>query len=224
MTGFEALVFDLDGTLVDSAPDLTRAVNVLLAEQGRPPVTQAQVRNFVGDGAAILVQRTFAATGPELDPEALTPAVQRFLQIYEGLPVDPACLYPGVAETLAALHRQGCRLGLCTNKPERITLDILVRLGLRPLFGAVAGGDTLPVRKPDGRHLAWVVEQLGVPLDRAVMVGDNRNDVLAARSAGIPVIAVSYGYPRMPVAELGADRIIDRMDELPHALRSLVSA
>lgn len=214
----QAVVFDFDGTLIDSAPDLGLAVSAVLAEHGRRPVTSAEVRAMVGDGAAKLVQRAFAATGPALDSEAVPPVLGRFLEVYERLPVDPACLYPGVVETLESLAGRGIRLGLCTNKPERITRDLLNRLHLAPFFGAVAGGDTLPVRKPDGRPVAWVVERLGAATSTAVMVGDNANDVQAARAAGVPVIVVSYGYPRMPVAELGADAVIDQFDQLLAAI------
>ncbi|BAI73854.1 phosphoglycolate phosphatase (plasmid) [Azospirillum sp. B510] len=221
---FQALVFDLDGTLIDSAPDMTRVLNRTLAEFGRPALTEAQVRTMVGDGSAMLVRQAFAATGAPLDDEAIQPVLHHYLDSYYD-DSEPPVLYADVAETLAALADRGVRLGLCTNKPERITRKLLGILGLERLFGAVAGGDTLPVKKPDGRHLTWVLDQLGAPAApmRAAMIGDNGNDVKAARSAGVPVVAMSYGYPRMPVEELGADLILDRFADLPDGLRRLAA-
>lgn len=222
---FQALVFDLDGTLIDSAPDMTRVLNRTLAEFGRPALTEAQVRTMVGDGSAMLVRQAFAATGAPLGDEAVQPVLRHYLDTYYD-DAEPPVLYADVAETLAALAERGVRLGLCTNKPERITRKLLGIMGLEGLFGAVAGGDTLPVKKPDGRHLTWVLEQLDAAggAARAAMIGDNGNDVKAARSAGVPVVAMSYGYPRMPVEELGADLILDRFADLPEGLIGLASA
>nr|WP_295826909.1 phosphoglycolate phosphatase [uncultured Azospirillum sp.] len=226
---FQALVFDLDGTLIDSAPDMTRVLNRTLAEFGRPALTEAQVRTMVGDGSAMLVRQAFAATGAPLGDEAVQPVLRHYLDTYYD-DAEPPVLYAGVAETLAALAGRGVRLGLCTNKPERITRKLLGMLGLEGLFGAVAGGDTVAVKKPDGRHLTWVLERLdavapvGAAPARAAMVGDNANDVKAARSAGVPVVAMSYGYPRMPVEELGADLILDRFADLPDGLLRLAAA
>lgn len=219
---FQALVFDLDGTLIDSAPDMTRVLNRTLAEFGRPALTEAQVRTMVGDGSAMLVRQAFAATGEPLGDEAVQPVLRHYLDTYYD-DAEPPVLYADVAQTLAVLAARGVRLGLCTNKPERITRKLLGIMGLEGLFGAVAGGDTLPVKKPDGRHLTWVLEQLDAQdgSARAAMIGDNGNDVKAARSAGVPVVAMSYGYPRMPVEELGADLILDRFADLPEGLMRL---
>ncbi|WP_029010204.1 phosphoglycolate phosphatase [Azospirillum halopraeferens] len=213
------LVFDLDGTLIDSAPDIARAVNATLAGHGRRALSVAEVRGMVGDGSASLLRQAFAATGAPLDEGGVQEALARYLDIYFAQSAEPSCLYPGVAPTLGALHAAGIALGLCTNKPERIARKLLDLLDLARLFGAVAGGDTLPVRKPDGRPLARVIDALGG--GPAAMVGDNANDVKAARAVGIPVVAVSYGYPRMAVADLGADLVIDRFADLPAALARL---
>lgn len=219
---FDTVVFDLDGTLIDSAPDIARAVDDTLAQFGRPPVGVERVRGMIGDGATMLLKRALQATGGEpAEPAALDDVLRRFLDIYFEQSAEPSCLYPGVTGTLEALDAAGVRLGLCTNKPERITRKLLDLLGIAPLFAAVAGGDTLPYKKPDGRHLAWVIDRLGG--GSAAMVGDNANDVKAARGAGVPVVAVSFGYPRMPLEELGADIVIDRFDELPGALRRLAA-
>jgi len=209
-----ALIFDLDGTLVDSAPDLHRSLNAVLAEQGRAPVSLADIRSMVGDGAAKLVERGFADTGAPVEPAALPELVQRFLVHYSAGRHALTQAFPGVAETLALLRERGCRLGVCTNKPYAPTMEILEVLGLTGYFGAVTGGDSLPVRKPDPGHLLGTLDLLGATADRAVMIGDSANDVAVARAAGVPAIIVRYGYTRTPVEELGADAIIDRFDEI----------
>lgn len=217
----EAVVFDLDGTLIDSVGDIARVLNRFLAGRGRAALAEATVRQLIGDGALNLIRQAYAATGAELEPAAERPALADFLALYQDHDSDPDCPYPGVVETLAALGRRGIRLGLCTNKPEAVTRKVLAQIGLADRFTAIAGGDTLPVRKPDGRHLAWVIEALDSTPAATVMVGDNANDVAAARQAGARVVAVSYGYPRMPIAALGADLVIDRFADLPAALARL---
>lgn len=221
ITRFPAVIFDFDGTLIDSAPDIAQALNHVLAAAGRPVLALDDVKMMIGDGAPVLVECGFAATGPALTGAALVTQQQQFMAVYADLPADPACLYPGVIDTLMALKAAGHRLGLCTNKPAAITHDLLPELGLYGFFDAVAGGDTVADRKPHPAPLLWVMERLGVGADAALMVGDNANDVATARGAGIPVVAVSYGYPRMPVADLGADIIIDRFADLPEALMQL---
>lgn len=220
---FPALLFDFDGTLIDSAPEIGAGLNGLLTERGRPPVTDDQVRRFIGDGAAKLVERGFAATGAPLPPGALADAVKRYLEIYAAVPAEPDSVYPGVIETLTILRTAGHRLALCTNKPEAISRALLPDLGLGGLFEVVVGGDTLPQRKPDPAPLLHALAQLGLPASGACMVGDNANDVNAARAAGMPVVAVSYGYPRMPPVALGADALIDRFAQLPQALGQLAT-
>jgi phosphoglycolate phosphatase len=216
------LAFDLDGTLIDSAPDLHAALNRLLEELHRPPVTLAQVTKiFAGDGVRLLVSRALAATGAEASEEETALHVARFLDIYEAIPATPAQLYPGVAETLARLKADGFRLGLCTNKPQQATEILLPQLGLGGLFHCVVGGDALPVRKPDAGHLRAVIERLGGTAASSAMIGDNDNDAAVAAGCGVPFIAMAYGYPRVPVAELGAALVLERFTDLPEALKSL---
>lgn len=209
-----ALIFDLDGTLVDSAPDLHRALNAVLAEQGRAPVSLAGIRAMVGDGAAKLVERGFAETGAPCPAAALPGLVDRFLVHYRAGGHMLTTAFPGVAATLAELRSRGCQLGICTNKPYMPTMEILAALGLTGLFGAVTGGDSLPVRKPHPGHLLGTLDLLHATADAAVMIGDSANDVAVARAAGVPAVVVSYGYTQVPPAELGGDVLIDAFADL----------
>jgi len=218
----KAVVFDLDGTLIDSAPDLRVALNKLLAEHGRPPISVQQVKMMVGDGAAKLVERGFAATGSAPAFDQLPALTTAFLGFYEGNSADLTRPYPGVMVTLAALKARGLALGVCTNKPEAATREILQDLDMDEFFGAVLGGDSIDgARKPDPRLLQGVLDMLGVGSGQAVMVGDAANDIGAARALGIPAIAVSYGYTRIPVHELGADMVIAEFSQLDAALDRL---
>ncbi|MEK9752798.1 MAG: phosphoglycolate phosphatase [Rhodospirillaceae bacterium] len=221
---FNAVVFDLDGTLIDSEPDLRAALNKTLAESGRASVTRPQVVKMIGDGVPKLVERGFDATGgPPVD--GLEAAVKRFSANYEGHTSALSEVFPGVPAALAELKRQGLRLGVCTNKPQKPTEEILADFGLAGLIDAAVGGDALGgVRKPDGRHLAAVLEKLDAAPDRAVMVGDNHNDAGVARALGVPFVAVSFGYARGTVAELEADRVIHHFRELAAALAALAGA
>jgi phosphoglycolate phosphatase len=207
-----AVVFDLDGTLIDTAPDLGRALNALLAEHGRPAVEPAAVRHMVGDGAARLVERGFAATGGL--PDTLETLTRRFVAHYEAGIADASRPFPGVNDALQRLAAAGIALAVCTNKPDRLTFKLLDALDLRRHFAVIAGGD-VPARKPDRRHLLDVLARLRAEASAALMVGDSANDVNVARNAGVAVVAVSYGYTTTPAAALGADALIDRLDQLP---------
>lgn len=215
---FDVIVFDLDGTLIDSAPDIARALSRTMTAFGRRAVGEAEVRAMVGDGASGLIRQAFENTGEPADAETAKAALAHYLDAYFDEDAGPECLYPGVVDTLSALSAAGLRLALCTNKSERIARKVLGQIGVDHFFAAVAGGDTARFRKPDPRHLAHVVEAAGG--GRAAMVGDNANDVKAAKGFGAPVVAVSYGYPRMAVADLGADVVIDYFADLPRALRA----
>ena len=231
-SGFEAVVFDLDGTLVDTAPDLHAHLNELLAELGRAPVGLESVRPMIGDGARVLIQRALTATGGPPNDTALDDLVTRFVARYTADPLRGGAVFPGAVEALEALAARGVGLGVCTNKPQRPTERLLELLGVAHHFGrgAVIGGDALPVRKPDGGHLRAVLERLGVVAEgrgggrRAAMVGDSRNDVLTARAVGVPCVVVTFGYTTVPPGELGADAVIDRFGELLPALDRLSPA
>ncbi|WP_043749857.1 phosphoglycolate phosphatase [Methylobacterium nodulans] len=212
----DAVLLDLDGTLVDSLRDLTEALNAVLTGEGLPSVSLAQTRAMVGDGAGKLVERALQATGG--DPARAHELVPRFLTLYEPIASRHTRPYPGVVETLGSLSEAGFALAVVTNKPVRATRIVLDGLGLAPFIGAVIGGDTLAQRKPDPAPLRAALRQLRVPPGRAVMVGDNHHDVEAARAAGVAAIAVSYGYAHRPPHDLGADAVIDDFAELPAAL------
>jgi phosphoglycolate phosphatase len=215
-------VFDLDGTLVDSAPDIRAALNRTLAESGLKPVALPAVRRMIGDGAEQLVARGYAARGEALQGKALERRFRRFLEFYRGDGVATLTRpYPGVVETLATLQAAGFRLGVCTNKPAVATRAVLERLDLASYFAATVSSDEVAVHKPDPSHLKAVLASLDVDARAAVMVGDNKNDVVMARAARVAVVAVAYGYPGQDPASLGADLLIERFDRLPAALRHL---
>jgi phosphoglycolate phosphatase len=213
------LVFDLDGTLVDSAPDLRAALNEMLRERGMKPLSLPQVRHMIGDGVPALVARALAASGAE--PAQPAGALARFVELYEADAVRLTCPYPGVPGTLAALRRRGYRTAICTNKPQHATFTVLEGLGLLSLFDGIAGGDRFPVRKPDPGHLLGLIGELGARPERAAMIGDNENDAAAAHAAGIPLVLMRYGYARIDPETLGADALLDHFAELPRALERL---
>lgn len=218
MGKFRAVVFDLDGTLIDSAPDLLAAANKLLAEEGRPAIGVDEIKLMIGDGVPKLVERAFTATGG-LPQGALPGLALRFLGFYEGHGADATRPYPGVQVALAGLKDDGMKLAVCTNKPQAATEEILVALDLAAYFDAVVGGDALPgIKKPDPRHLLATVEALGVPASETLYVGDSKVDVEAARAAHLPVVAVAHGYAKMPPEELGADLVLDDFARLPEVV------
>ena len=215
------IIFDLDGTLIDSAPHLGHALNRLLGDWGRPAVSDAVLRSLIGDGPRLLVERGFAAAGQPLPVEETDTALAHFLRLYAARPADPASVYPGVPQTLARLAAFGHPIGLCTNKPHAIARNLLGELGLLPFFGAIVGGDSLPQRKPAPEPLLAVLTALNGLKTQAVMVGDGPNDVAAARAAGVASILVTYGYAHGNPAELSADRLIRHFTDLPDALEAV---
>jgi phosphoglycolate phosphatase len=217
----EAVLFDLDGTLVDSAEDLREALNEVLAEEGLRPLAAGEVTAMIGDGVLKLLERGLARTGGEIERAGLL--LPRFLALYTPRASRKTRPYPGVVETLGSLRTAGIRIAVVTNKPEAATAEILRVLGLARFVDAVVGGDTLPHRKPHPAPLVEALRRVGVGASAAVMVGDNRHDVEAARAAGLKTVLVSYGYAHGPPRELGADTVIDRFADLPAALERLIS-
>lgn len=217
----DAIVFDLDGTLVDTAADLHLVLAEVFAEAGLEAAEPPAVRNMIGDGARTLVERALVAAGNPAEPVLVDRLHDRFRSRYAAQPCRASTVYPGGRELLARLAAAGLRLGLCTNKPQAATLGLLEALNLSACFAAIVGGDVLPVRKPDPGHLVAVLQALAATPASTVMVGDSRNDLLTARGAGTPCVLVSFGYTAEPAAGLGADAVIDRLDELPTALQRL---
>lgn len=213
------LVFDLDGTLIDSAPDLHACLNRLLGSEGRRQLDLAEVVTMVGDGVPMLVRRAHEATGGI--PADIEDRIEQYRALYGDALADRTAPYPGVEDTLACLLNAGHRMAVCTNKPYAPTMEILGTLNLSRFFITVAGGDSLPVRKPDAGHLLGLLEMLGSAPDRAVMIGDSLNDIQVAINAGVRSIAVSYGYRKQPVEELGADTVVDSFSDIPAALDRL---
>lgn len=222
-TGFKAVLFDLDGTLIHSLPDLAAAVNRLLAALGRAPLDDQAIKAMVGDGAGTLVARALAASGG-LPGSDVAPYLARFLADYEPRSAETTTPWPGVIETLTELRRQGLLLAVCTNKPSKATAEVLGALDLARFFDVVVGADDTPAIKPDPAHVTVILDRLGVPADRAVMVGDSRNDVLAAKQAGVATVILSFGYAHGPIDELGADVVIDDFADLPGALDRMAVA
>lgn len=216
-----ALVFDLDGTLVDTAPDLHATLNVVLASHGRSRLDLDQVRNLVGQGARTLVERGFRMTGAPLDPEPLKAAVAEFLAHYGDNIAVFSRPFPGVEGLLADFKAEGYRLGVCTNKAEHLSRKLLGEIAFLTYFDALFGGDTLAVSKPDPAPLLSALEAIGATPENGVMIGDSPTDVATAKAAGVPVIAVDFGYSHIPAAELGADAVISAYAELPAALAAI---
>jgi phosphoglycolate phosphatase len=218
--GVSAWLIDLDGTLIDSVPDLATAVDRMLIDLGFAAAGEPRVRTWVGEGSRRLVQSALAAARG-VDPGAITEseleaALQRWLHHYDDCCLDRSVLYPGVRDTLQRWHGAGIRLACVTNKPMRFTRRLLDHFELAELMPVAVAGDTLPTRKPAPEMLWHACEQLGVAPAASAMLGDSRNDVLAARTAGMPVACVSYGYNHgRPIALEQPDCIVDSFAELP---------
>jgi len=208
-------VWDLDGTLIDSAPDLASALNLLLREHGQPALDTAAVRSMIGDGAVKLIERGFAAAGHAMAARQSVPLLDRFLQIYATCATDRTVLYAGARTALQAFQDAGVGQGICTNKPEGVTRQILNSLSIAPYFSAVVGGDTAAAKKPDPSPLRDCLRELGAAPADGLLIGDSGVDVATARAVPMPVGIVTHGYARAPVANLGADFLIDCLSSLP---------
>lgn len=215
----KAILFDLDGTLVDSAPDITAAVNELLATRKLKPLDVPSVTAMIGNGMEKLVERAFVAAGMELKGRELAQAQRDMSPIYLRHTTRLTKLYPGVREALAAFHAAGTGLAVVTNKPQAATRDILTHFGLTDMLGAIVGGDAVVNKKPAPDALNLALDKLGASPSEAVMVGDSVSDVGAGRAAGLPVVLIRGGYTHTPVEELGADLVLDDIGQLPGVLR-----
>jgi phosphoglycolate phosphatase len=219
-----AIAFDLDGTLVDTAHDLIGTLNWLLAEEGLAALPLAEARPFIGRGARWMIERGFQAAKAPLAPADVQPLFERFIARYQGHIADESRPFPGCVAALETLKAQGAKLCVCTNKLTGLSTALLNALDLTRLFDAVIGSDSTPAIKPDRRHLETAIAAVGGDVRRAIMVGDAATDAGAAHAAGVPLILVSFGYTETPVAELGANILIDHFDELPDACARLLGA
>ncbi len=222
MTKPLCIIFDLDGTLVDSAPDLAATGNELMRRRGRDTVPLDDVRSMVGKGAKVLIDRMMAATGTPATADELNDMLSEYLEYYGANIAANTVPFPGVREALDELAGRGALLAVCTNKYEHLSHTLLEQLELSQYFPVVLGGDSLSVRKPDGGHVLGTIERAGGDLARTIMVGDSHNDIDAAIAAKVKSIAVTFGYTEIPAAELGADRVIDHFDELIPAIDGLL--
>jgi phosphoglycolate phosphatase len=206
------IIFDLDGTLIDSVGDLQPALNAMLAQRGRASVSLEETRRMVGEGASRLVELALAARpGPDV---ALQDAVAEFLEIYESATAVHTTLYPGVLETLDALQARGIPLALCTNKPEKPTRAVCEAFGIDRVFRRIVGGDTHPFRKPDPRMLSFLLADLGIAAAEALLVGDSEVDGATALAAEVPFVLVTYGYRKGPAEAIPATVRVSRMEDL----------
>src|SRR5580658_9697066 len=223
MTSARTVVFDLDGTLVDTAPDLISALNHVLDREGLPPVPLHAARNMIGAGARRLIERGLEVDGRAVALEDLNRLTNDFIDHYAAHIADASRPFEGLEAALDELAARGCRLAVCTNKLEWLSKLLLDRLGLSARFAAICGADTFGIAKPDPAILRQTVARAGGQLSSTVMVGDAGPDIGVARRAGVPVIGVSFGYTDVPVASLKPDRVIDHMSELKAAIESLMA-
>lgn len=217
------IAFDLDGTLVETAPDLIGALNIVLSEQSLPALPLVGARHLIGRGARALLIRGFEAAGKSLSDEAAQPLVTRFIEVYHDRIADESLPYEGCVAALDGLREHGARLVVCTNKLTYLSTALLEKLGIADRFEAIIGADAAPAPKPDARHVLHAVSAAGGTPDKAIMVGDSMNDVASAQAAGVPAIVVPFGYTDTPAAELGAERLIHHYDQLIDTARDLLT-
>jgi phosphoglycolate phosphatase len=218
------VVFDLDGTLLDTAPDLVASLNYTIAEKSLPPVVYADLTHLVGQGARVMIEKALRMHDIVLGDAELTGLFERFIGHYRGNMPGESRPYPGLIEALDRLAGAGHRLAVCTNKIESLALPLIDSLGLTSRFAAITGGDTFAVRKPDAEHLLGTVRLAGGDPARTVMIGDSISDIAVAANANIPSIAVPFGYSDVPVESLSPTIVIDHFDRLtPELIEQLIA-
>jgi phosphoglycolate phosphatase len=216
------IVFDLDGTLVDTAPDLVDTLNIILAREGLAPVPFDRARNMIGGGARTLIERGLQAEGRSGVAAEVDRLYKDFVAHYGDHLADRSQPFPGAIAAIDQLAARGCRFAICTNKLEWLSIRLLEALGISGHFAAICGQDTFGVQKPDPQILLRTIRKAGGQSGRAVMVGDSINDIEVARAAGVPVIAVDFGYTEIPVSALDPDEIIGDFSKLPAAVDRLL--
>jgi phosphoglycolate phosphatase len=217
------LVFDLDGTLVDSAPDLMGTLNVILAREGARPLPVEKAKSLLGAGARALLERGFAVEGRVIEPSHMDNLYRDFLDHYADHLADETRAFDGVEPALEAFEKRGHRMAICTNKVTWHSEKLLEALGLARYFQAICGRDAFAFFKPDARHLTLTIEAAGGVASRAIMIGDSKTDIETAGNAGIPSICVDFGYTDIPARELGATRVISHFDELSRAIDAILT-
>jgi phosphoglycolate phosphatase len=223
MNSYPIVVFDLDGTLVDTAPDLINALNFVLSREGLPAVPLKSARNMIGAGARKLLERGLEVDGRHIGPGDLDRLTNDFIDHYAKHIADESRPFEGLEDALDVLSARGCRFAVCTNKLEWLSKLLLDELGLSARFSAICGADTFGVSKPDPAILQQTVVRAGGRLASTLMVGDAGTDVGVARRANVPVIGVDFGYTDVPMADLKPDRLIGHMRDLPAAVESLLA-
>ncbi len=218
------IVFDLDGTLIDTAPDLIETLNVIFAREGMPPVDYATARELIGGGAKAMIVRGIEAEGRAVTPDKLQRMFDAFIAYYAEHIADRSQPFPGLIDALDSLAARGCQFAVCTNKLEGLSVLLLNKLGLAGRFRAICGQDTFGIQKPDPEVLRRTIAAAGGDPQRSIMIGDSATDVHTAQAAGIPVVAVDFGYSERPIAEFKPDRIISHFRELPAAVAAFISA
>ena len=216
------IVFDLDGTLADTAPDLIDVLNTILAPEGCGDTQLSEARELIGAGMKTLIERALAKHGRAVSSERLEELYQEFLQHYEKNICNKTTLFPGVFKALSDLQKKKYHLAVCTNKTEKLSVELLQQLKIDSFFSAICGRDTFPFFKPDPRHLLSTVEKAGGNNSCAVMVGDSQTDIVTAQAADIPVIAVPFGYTTEPVENFRPTRIIQHFDKLLQAVEDVL--
>jgi phosphoglycolate phosphatase len=224
MSNSPIVVFDLDGTLVDTAPDLISALNYVLDREGLPPVPLQKARTMIGQGARRLIERGLELEGREMSIADVTRLTTDFIDYYAAHIAEASRPFDGLIEALDTLEASGHRFAVCTNKLEWLSKLLLDQLGLTSRFAAICGADTFGVSKPDPVILQQTVARAGGKMSSAIMVGDAGPDIGVARRAGIPVIGVAFGYTEIPIADLKPDLLINHMRELPAAVKTLIAA
>lgn len=216
-----ALIFDLDGTLVDTAPDLLAATNAVMRSEGLPLIPPSSLRHMVGFGARSLIEQAMEAVNRPVTPEQLPPLLDVFMAHYRAHIADESVLFPGVTQTLQALKDSGARLAVLTNKPQDMADLLLPKIGIDHFFSEIYGAGRMSYVKPDARIFHDVVRDIGGQDGGAVMIGDSITDLKTAQAAKAPCILFSYGYTPVPVKDLGADLVLDDFTALPAALATL---
>lgn len=216
------LAFDLDGTLVDTAPDIIDALNKVLAEEGVKPFHLDEARPMIGRGSMELLRRAFGLAGHPMLPEQEKPLLNRLLTLYEAHINDHSIVYDGMVAALDTLEAAGARFAVCTNKPNYLAVKLLETLGLAQRFGSIKGADVVPNKKPAAGHLRACIDEMHGDMAKVIMIGDSETDFLTAKAADVPCILFTHGYSERPLAELNADALLDHYRDLAAAVQTCI--